>query len=116
MIATLPNRAALEASAHKAVRLMKLLASEQRLIILCRLSDGECSVGELAGYLGMNQAATSQHLGKMRAEGLVVPRRSAQTIYYRIDDQAALKVVDLLCTLYGGDTALETQQGRAQNR
>ncbi len=103
MNATPQDRAALEASAHKAARLMKLLASEQRLIILCRLSEGECSVGELASHLGMNQAATSQHLGKMRAEGLVATRRAAQTIYYRIADPAAVQVVDLLCTLYGGE-------------
>ena len=52
---------------------------------------------------GMNQAATSQHLGKMRAEGLVATRRAAQTIYYRMADPAAVQVVDLLCTLYGGE-------------
>ena len=51
----------------------------------------------------MNQAATSQHLGKMRAEGLVATRRAAQTIYYRIADPTAVQVVDLLCTLYGGE-------------
>lgn len=94
--------ARLEASAQSAARLMKLLASEQRLILLCRLGEGECSVGELATYVGLAQAAASQHLAKLRAEGLVATRREAQTIYYRLADPAAARVIDTLCSIYGG--------------
>jgi DNA-binding transcriptional ArsR family regulator len=94
--------AALEASAAAASRLLKLLASEQRLILLCRLGDGEASVGELAGHVGLTQSAASQHLAKLRAEGLVATRRDAQTIYYRLNDEAAMLVIDLLCDIYGG--------------
>lgn len=90
----------LEASAAQAARLMKLLASEQRLILLCRLSEGECSVGDLSDYVGLAQSATSQHLAKMRAEGLVTTRREAQTIYYSMADPAASRVIDLLCDIY----------------
>lgn len=94
--------AELEASAGAAARLLKLLASEQRLLLLCRLIDGEASVGELAGHVGLAQSATSQHLAKMRAEGLVATRREAQTIYYRLADPAAARVLDTLCDIYRG--------------
>lgn len=95
----------LAASAQSAARLLKLLASEQRLAILCRLIDGEASVGDLAGHVGLAQSATSQHLAKMRAEGLVATRRDAQTIYYRLADPAAVRVLDTLCDIYRGHGA-----------
>jgi len=91
---------ALEASAAAATRLLKMLASEQRLILLCRLSQGEASVGELAQHVGLTQTAASQHLAKLRAQGLVATRRDAQTIYYRLTDEAATRVIDLLCDIY----------------
>ena len=92
----------LAASAHAASRLLKLLASEQRLLILCRLIDGESSVGDLASHVGLAQSATSQHLAKMRAEGLVATRRDGQTIYYRLSDPNAARVLDTLCQIYRG--------------
>lgn len=94
----------LAASAHAAARLLKLLASEQRLLILCRLIDGEASVGDLAAHVGLAQSATSQHLAKMRAEGLVATRRDAQTIFYRLDDPDAVRVLETLCDVYRGTT------------
>jgi len=94
--------AELESSVGAAARLLKLLASEQRLLLLCRLIDGEASVGDLAGHVGLAQSATSQHLAKMRAEGLVATRREAQTIYYRLADPAAVRVLDTLCDIYRG--------------
>jgi DNA-binding transcriptional ArsR family regulator len=90
----------LEASAQAAARLMKLLASEQRLILLCRLIEGECSVGELADYVRLAQSAASQHLAKLRAEGVVATRRDGQTIYYSIADPKAVRVIDTLCDIY----------------
>lgn len=95
--------AELEASAAAATRLMKLLANEQRLILLCRLIEGECSVGDLADYVGLAQSAASQHLAKLRSEGVVSTRREAQTIFYRLTDPAAAKVIDTLCAIYRGD-------------
>ena len=92
---------ALAANAHKASRLLKLMSSEQRLMILCKLSDGEQSAGELTELVGLSQGAASQHLQKMKAEGLVDTRRDAQTIYYRLADDAARQVIDLLCNIYG---------------
>jgi DNA-binding transcriptional ArsR family regulator len=92
--------ARLEASASAAARLMKMLASEQRLILLCRLAEGERSVSELATYVRLAQSAASQHLAKLRAEGLVATRREGQTIYYRLVDPAAIRVIDTLCDIY----------------
>jgi DNA-binding transcriptional ArsR family regulator len=92
----------LVASAQAAARLLKLMASEQRLLILCRLIDGETSVGDLSAHVGLTQSATSQHLAKMRAEGLVATRRDAQTIFYRLDDPAAVRVLETLCDVYRG--------------
>lgn len=90
----------LEASAHAATRMLKLLASEQRLLLLCQLIDGEKSVGNLSAQVGLTQSATSQHLAKMRAEGLVATRRDGQTIYYRLDDPAAIRMLHTLCEIY----------------
>jgi DNA-binding transcriptional ArsR family regulator len=90
----------LEASAQAAARLMKLLSSEQRLILLCRLIEGECSVGDLANYVALAPSAASQHLAKLRAEGIVSTRREGQTIYYQIADPKTVRVIDVLCELY----------------
>jgi DNA-binding transcriptional ArsR family regulator len=90
----------LRACASDAARLLKLLASEQRLLLLCRLADGEASVGDLSEHAGLAQSATSQHLAKMRAEGLVTTRREAQTIYYRLNDPNAGRVLATLMEIY----------------
>ena len=90
----------LEACSATATRLLKLLASEQRLILLCRLIESECSVSDLADYVGLAQSAASQHLAKLRAEGVVATRREGQTIYYRVADPAALRLLDTLREIY----------------
>jgi len=92
----------LEARSGEAAQLLKLLANDHRLIILCRLSDQGMSVSELSEYVNLSQSALSQHLGKLRAERLVATRRDAQTIYYRLASPNALKLVNALCDLYGG--------------
>lgn len=94
--------AALEVHAAAAARLMKLMASEPRLILLCRLAQGECSVGELAAHVGLAQTAASQHLGKLRAEGIVATRREGQTIHYRLIDPAAASIIETLCKVFRG--------------
>ena len=101
-LAPIDDAQTLAASAHAAARLLKLLASEQRLLILCRLIDGEASVGDLAIHVGLAQSATSQHLAKMRAEGLVATRREGQSIFYRLADPAAVRVLETLCEVYRG--------------
>jgi DNA-binding transcriptional ArsR family regulator len=102
----------LEDSAQSAARLLKMLASEQRLLLLCRLVEGEASVGVLAEHAKLAQSAASQHLAKMRAEGLVATRREAQTIYYRLEDPAALRVLDTLCDIYRSPSAAREKAGR----
>jgi len=92
---------ALNARAAAAARLLKLLASEQRLRLLCRLGEGEASVGELSHYAGLAQSATSQHLARLRAEGVVAIRREGQTIHYRLTDPAAARMIDALCEVFG---------------
>ena len=73
-------------------RLMKVLSSENRLMILCQLVEGEKSVGTLAGLLGMRDASMSQQLSLLRKDGLVATRREGQAIYYALarDDVAQL--------------------------
>lgn len=96
-----PRAAAeLEASAAAAARMMKLLSNEQRLVLLCRLGQGECPAGELADYVGLAQSAASQHLAKLREQGVVATRREAQTIYYRLADPDVIRMIDVLCDIY----------------
>ncbi len=98
---TVTELAALSAAAETAAGLLKMLGSEQRLLMLCRLMDGEMSVGDLAATVGLTQSAASQHLGKLRAVGIVGARRDAQNIYYRLTDPAARQVIAVLCKVYG---------------
>lgn len=87
--------------AGEAARMLKLLANENRLLILCRLVvAGEMSVGELAGVVELSQSALSQHLAKMREDGLVATRREAQTVFYRIADPNAERLLALLKDIY----------------
>jgi len=93
---------ALPPNVKKATRLLKLMASEHRLMILCRLYDGEANVSDLAAYLEQSVSTTSQHLAKMRGEELVDTRRDGQTIYYSLADTGAKRVIDALCAVFGG--------------
>jgi DNA-binding transcriptional ArsR family regulator len=91
----------LECKAAEAAGLLKLLANENRLLILCRLAvAGEVSVGELADAVDLSQSALSQHLAKMREDGLVTTRREAQTVFYRIADPNAARLLALLKSIY----------------
>ena len=89
-----------QANAGEAAKLLRALANERRLMILCQLSEGERSVGELLPAVGLSQSALSQHLGVLREEGIVTTRREAQTIRYRIADPAALKLVSTLAEIF----------------
>jgi len=93
--------AGLEQRAAEAAQLLKLLANQNRLMILCRLvAEREMPVGELADAIGLSQSALSQHLAKMREEGLVATRREAQTVFYRIADRDVRRVLTLLKNIY----------------
>ena len=83
--------------AGNAAEFLKLIANENRLLILCHLvGHGETSVNALAGAVGLSQSALSQHLAKLREDGLVATRREGQTIHYRIGDPRALKLLETL--------------------
>ena len=87
-------------SAGRASSLMKTLGHKDRLMILCQLSAGEKSVGEIADLLEIAQSPLSQHLSRMRKEGLVDTRREAQTIYYSLASGEAARIVELLYELF----------------
>lgn len=89
---------AMQANAGQAVEVLRALSNEARLLVLCQLGGGEKSVGELNASVGLSQSALSQHLAKLRAEGLVATRRESQTIYYRIADP---RVTQLVTALHG---------------
>ena len=94
---------ALQRNAGDAVNLLKGLANESRLMIMCVLSEGEVSVGQLNQRIRLSQSALSQHLAVLRDQGLVQTRRESQTIYYRPADTVALTIIELLHDVYCGD-------------
>lgn len=90
--------------AGEAAQLLKLLGNEKRLLILCFLAvRGEMTVGELVGVVKLSQSALSQHLARLREDGLVVFRRTSQTLHYRVADKRALRVLQVLKEIYCGD-------------
>ena len=90
--------------AGNAAQLLKLLGNEKRLLILCFLAArGEMTVGELVHIVKLSQSALSQHLGKLRADGLVTFRRTSQTLHYRVTDKRALQVLQVLKEIFCGN-------------
>ncbi len=91
---------AFKAHADEAARLMKALSNRNRLMILCRLTDGERQVGDLAVEVGLSQSALSQHLALLRQDGLVAARRDGVAMHYAIADPAVARVIALLAEIY----------------
>lgn len=96
----------LQDNARRASTLLKAMSNEHRLLILCQLSKGEKSVGEMERLIGLSQSALSQHLARLRRDNLVKTRRSAQTIFYSLKGDEASAVIE---TLYGLYCATETE-------
>ena len=91
----------LEQSAAEAAALLKALSNEHRLLILCHLiSEGELAVGALVERVRLSQSALSQHLARLRDEGLVSFRRESQTLYYRVADPRAGRVLETLHDIF----------------
>ena len=90
----------IEQAAERASRLLRSLGNGTRLMILCHLVQGERSVGALQALLGIEQSPLSQHLARLRKDGLVATRREAQTIYYRIASDEATRLIETLYGLY----------------
>lgn len=93
----------------KIVTLLKAMGNDNRFQILVYLADGERAVGELEDLLDLSQSALSQHLARLRRDGLVSTRRDAQKIYYSIEDD---RVVDMLNTLGAMHSATEESNVR----
>ncbi len=115
-----PNRMA--AAAGQASELLKSLGNPHRLLILCELTEGERSVGDLATFLGLRDSTVSQHLSLLRRDGLVQARRDGQTIWYSIASDPARRVLETLFELFCKPISLcgpparkqaSRQQGRA---
>lgn len=90
----------LEQNLHEAVELLKALSNERRLLIVCALCMKERSVGELEKIVELSQSALSQHLARLRRDGLVETRRVAQTIYYSLKDDKAHMVLESLMHIF----------------
>ena len=87
-------------SASKACTLLKALANEDRLLLLCQLTQGERNVGELEALTGIRQPTLSQQLGVLRNQGLVETRRDGKNIYYSVANAEVLEILGLLYRLY----------------
>jgi len=87
--------------AAEAARLLRLLANENRLLLLCHLAaEGEMGVGALAEAVGLSQPALSQHLALLREDGLVATRREAQAVFYRLAEPKVARILAVLRELY----------------
>jgi DNA-binding transcriptional ArsR family regulator len=104
----------LQARAREAGALLKAMGNERRLLILCHLAEGEKSVGELEEMIDLSQSALSQHLARLRRDGLVQTRRKAQTIFYSIDSAAAAAVMQALQSLWSVRLKSTMALGQAQ--
>ena len=93
---------AMRAHAADASRLLKALANDKRLMLLCLLVDGESSVGDLNARVDLSQSALSQHLAVLREDGLVNTRREAQTIYYSLAPGPGERISAPLHEIYCG--------------
>jgi ArsR family transcriptional regulator len=90
----------LRQAAANAVAALKVLANEDRLLLLCELSQGERCVSELEAALGIRQPTLSQQLAVLRNEGTVATRRNGKNIYYSVAGPAILEILGLLYRLY----------------
>ena len=94
------NPEVLRGAAGQAVSALKVLANQDRLLLLCQLSQGEMCVSELEEALDIHQPTLSQQLGVLRTEGVVETRRQGKNIYYSVADPALLEILAVLYRLY----------------
>lgn len=88
------------AAAAEAIGALKVLANEDRLLLLCQLSQGELCVSDLQGLLDIRQPTLSQQLGVLRTEGVVSTRRVGKRIFYSVADPKLLEILAVLYRLY----------------
>lgn len=90
----------IEDNIEAAANLLKALSNEKRLLIVCVLYQGEKCVGDLEEVIGLSQSALSQHLARLRRDGLVQTRRDAQTIYYALKDESVRNILECLSRIF----------------
>ncbi len=91
---------AMRQSAQTVAAVLRTLANEDRLLLLCQLTEGERSVGALEAELDIRQPTLSQQLGVLRTEGLVTTRREGKRIFYAVADPKILALLEKLYSLY----------------
>lgn len=91
---------ALRQAAGEAVAALKALGNRERLLLLCQMSQGEISVGDLEAELDIHQPTLSQQLGVLRREGVVATRREGKKVFYSVADARLLALLRTLYTLY----------------
>ena len=90
----------LRKAAGQAVAALKILANEDRLLLLCQLSQGEMCVSDLEEALDIHQPTLSQQLGVLRTEGVVNTRRDGKRIYYSVADPGVMRILETLYRVY----------------
>lgn len=90
----------MQRNANQAEAMLKLLANAKRLMILCHLVQGEKSVGELAVLVGLSASSLSQHLSKMRIQGLIESEKRGQMVYYSIQNPEIQAILSTLYLIY----------------
>ena len=90
----------LRAAAADAVSALKVLANQERLLLLCQLSQGEMCVSDLEEELDIHQPTLSQQLGVLRNQGVVATRKEGKNVFYSVADPALLEVLALVYKLY----------------
>ena len=100
--------------AAQAESFLKALANANRLMILCELHKGERSVTTIQNAVGLSQSALSQHLARLREDGLVSTRRESQTIYYSLANHNVSRFIGLLYEIYCADECNTQSAGKAK--
>ena len=103
--------------ADRAAELLSAMSNAKRLLVLCYLAEaGEAPVARIAAEVGLSQSALSQHLAKLRGDGLVATRRNAQTIFYRLSDDRVLMMLQLLRDMFCPDFGASRLKGVRNGR
>ncbi|MBF5092645.1 MULTISPECIES: helix-turn-helix transcriptional regulator [unclassified Novosphingobium] len=93
------DRSDLKSNANAMAARLKLMSHPERLLMLCRMDEGEVSVNELVDLSGLSQSSVSQHLALLRDEGAVSTRGAAQTRFYSLRDPVVRGIIHALCEL-----------------
>ena len=110
------NLTDMDEAATAAAALLKALANEDRLLILCNLAAGEKNVTELQEILGLRQPTLPQQLSRLRYEGLVAFRRDGKSIHYRLASDEAAKVIEVLYELYCAPASRKAAPAKSKRR